>query len=79
VVRIEWLELSTRAEATLTPVASKTVGQWQQAGVAIQTRIVPGPSFWQTTEIEEAPALIEATLAALSSPAVPRTAEALTA
>jgi exosortase A-associated hydrolase 2 len=79
VVRIEWLELSTRAEATLTPVASKTVAQWQQAGVAIQTRIVSGPSFWQTTEIEEAPALIEATLAALSGPAMPRTAEPLTA
>lgn len=79
VVRIEWLELSTRAEASLTPVASKTIAQWQQAGVAVQARIVSGPSFWQTTEIEEAPLLIEATLAAMASPALPRTVEALTA
>ncbi|MDB5850135.1 MAG: hydrolase 2, exosortase system-associated [Rhodoferax sp.] len=72
---IEWLELSTRADASLTPVASKTMAQWQQAGVPVRARIVSGPSFWQTTEIEEAPELIEATVAALLNPVTQPAAE----
>lgn len=64
--RVEWLELSTREDASLNPVAQKTLAQWEQAGHAVRSRIVQGPSFWQTTEIEDAPALIPATLQALS-------------
>jgi len=66
--RIVWLELSTREDAGLTPVATNTIASWQQAGVAVHSQIANGPAFWQTTEIEEAPALIEATLAALAEP-----------
>lgn len=69
VQRVVWLEVSTRADASLTPVASSTITAWQQAGVAMQTQIANGPAFWQTTEIEEAPALIEATVAAMSASA----------
>jgi len=64
--RLEWLELATRADATLTPVAGKTLAAWQQAGWQARARLVTGPSFWQTTEIEDAPALITASLAALA-------------
>jgi exosortase A-associated hydrolase 2 len=63
--RLEWLEVSTREDAALSPVATKTITEWQQAGIVVRSRIVPGPSFWQTTEIEDAPALICATTAAL--------------
>ena len=65
--RLESLELSTREDASLSPVSVKTIAQWQQAGFAVNHRIVRGPAFWQTTEIENAPALIEATSAALSN------------
>ena len=65
--RLEWLELSTREDASLSPVSVKTIAQWQQAGFAIDSHIVHGPAFWQTTEIEDAPALIEATTAVLST------------
>lgn len=65
--RMEWLELSTREDATLSPVAQKTLEQWRQAGFAVGSRIVQGPSFWQTTEIEDAPELVSASLAAMGS------------
>jgi hypothetical protein len=64
--RVVWLETSLRDEATLTPVAEKRIEHWQAAGFAVDTGIVRGPAFWQTSEIEEAPALIAATLAALA-------------
>lgn len=57
-----WMELSTREELALSPVGAKTCDQWGAAGVPVSRRAVRGPAFWQTTEIEVAPALIEATL-----------------
>ena len=65
--RLEWFELSTREDASLSPVSAKTIAQWQQAGFRIGNHIAHGPAFWQTTEIEDAPALIAATIAALSA------------
>jgi hypothetical protein len=37
------------------------------SGVKIDSSIVRGPSFWQTTEIEDAPELISATMEALNT------------
>ncbi len=61
-----WLELSTREDATLTPVGIKLSDQWRAAGHQVFAAVVNGPSFWQTTEIEDAPALLDASLRALS-------------
>jgi uncharacterized protein len=66
-LRVEWFELSTRDEASLSPVVQKATDAWHQAGYAVQSHIVNGPSFWQTTEIEDAPALLDATVASLST------------
>jgi len=66
--RVEWLELSTRADTTLTPVASQAQARWNNAGHALCSRLVIGPAFWQTAELEDAPALITATLAAIAEP-----------
>jgi uncharacterized protein len=65
--RLIWLEVSARAEATLAPVSAKRIEQWQAAGFSIQSAVLPAPTFWQTTEIEEAPALLTATVSALQS------------
>lgn len=64
--RVEWLEVSTREDASMSPVSSKTFAQWQQSGADARSHIVSGPSFWLTTEIEDAPALIAATVAAVT-------------
>jgi exosortase A-associated hydrolase 2 len=65
--RLEWFELSTRTDATLAPASTQTLAAWQQGGCRVHSQLVTGAAFWQTTEIEEAPALIEATLGALAS------------
>jgi exosortase A-associated hydrolase 2 len=62
--RVEWLELS-QAGATLSPVAAAGQARWEQAGWQVAGRLVSGAAFWQSTEIEEAPELIEATLGCL--------------
>lgn len=66
--RLEWIELSNRPGATLAPVSAKQLEAWQAAGFSVRSRLVNGPAFWQTTEIEEAPALLSATLAAMLEP-----------
>ncbi|URI10267.1 hydrolase 2, exosortase A system-associated [Aquincola tertiaricarbonis] len=60
-----WLEVSSRAEPALTPASTLALNKWRAAGVPVQSAAVRGPAFWQTVEIEDAPALIEATTAAL--------------
>ncbi|MBS3936438.1 MAG: hydrolase 2, exosortase A system-associated [Sulfuritalea sp.] len=65
--RLHWLEVSARPETTLAPASQKRIEQWRAAGCAAGSAVLPAPTFWQTTEIEEAPALLDATLAALRS------------
>lgn len=61
-----WLEVSPREDAGVSPVSAKTLAHWQQSGYKVDSCFVSGPAFWQTTEIEDAPGLIDATLAALA-------------
>ena len=60
--QLAWLECSPREEVTLSPAAAAPLAAWRGAGCAVQAQAVQGPAFWQTTEIEDAPALIQATL-----------------
>ena len=67
--RVVWLETSTREPAALLPVSSSRIEAWRAAGHAVHAQAVTGPAFWQTQEIEDAPALLQATTAALLAPA----------
>ena len=70
--RVEWLELSTREHAELSPVGARSAALWHGAGhVRTRTHVVQGPSFWQTTEIEDAPLLISQTLGAMQDESGP--------
>lgn len=64
--RVEWLELSTREDATLTPASEQAIKSWQDAGWTVRSQIVQGPGFWATSEIELAPALIGRTVEAVA-------------
>jgi exosortase A-associated hydrolase 1/exosortase A-associated hydrolase 2 len=57
--RAVWLELSMREGTTFSPLASSVAAQWVEKGWQVHTQVVHGPAFWQTTEIEDAPALLE--------------------
>jgi len=63
--RVRWLEVSSRPDASLAPASLKTLEAWQATGLDAQATVVAGPAFWQTTEIEQAPALLPASVDAL--------------
>lgn len=65
--QLVWLELGS-AEAGLSPAAQLQLQPWQAAGVPTQAQALEGPAFWATSEISSAPALLQASLAALSAP-----------
>jgi len=65
--RVAWLEVSTGAERELGPASRFRVDVWRQAGHEVDARIVEGHRFWQTVEIYECAALIEATLSVVES------------
>jgi exosortase A-associated hydrolase 2 len=65
--RLAWLEVSS---AELSPAAGQGVAAWRAAGCEVQARVVQGPAFWQTVEIEQAPLLIEASREVLLQPVV---------
>lgn len=69
--RVLWLEASTREDAQLLPASQAVLQAWQQAGHAVTAQVVNGPAFWQTQEIEDAPALINATVSGLRAWALP--------
>jgi exosortase A-associated hydrolase 2 len=66
--RVAWFELSTRTDATPNPASASCIARWQAAGFEVHSDVVHGPAFWQTTEIEESPALISASVDALLQP-----------
>jgi exosortase A-associated hydrolase 2 len=66
-----WLEVSGWAEPELAPVSQGAIPGWKAAGWSVEPQAVQGPPFWQTTEIEDAPALVTATTASLAGQATP--------
>ena len=62
-----WLELNARAPLQHSPGFLKAAAQWTDAGCKLVTGVVQGPSFWQTVETEDAPALIAATIDAMQT------------
>ena len=61
--RVEWITLTPRGDATLQPATERCAGAWRNAGFEVHHQSAGGPEFWQTTEIEDAPALLDATTA----------------
>jgi hypothetical protein len=60
-----WLEVSTLENASPSPVLATAAQRWQTANSPVKLMQVQGPAFWQTSEIEDAPNLLEATLNAI--------------
>lgn len=60
-----WCEVSGTVPATLGPASLARQDEWREGGIRLKSAAVEGPPFWQTAEITECPALIDATVAAL--------------
>ncbi|HEX8013414.1 MAG TPA: hydrolase 2, exosortase A system-associated [Casimicrobiaceae bacterium] len=63
---IAWLEVAASTPAELSPAAQARLESWRAAGHRVDAVAVPGAAFWQTLEITECPALVEATLTAIA-------------
>lgn len=59
------LEVTSGEHAAMSPGLARMVESASRAGVEVFADVVVGSAFWQTQEIEEAPALIERSLAEL--------------
>lgn len=70
-MRVDWLEVSGKPDAIPSPAATSRAAQWQHEGHAVAVRVAHGPAFWQTVEIAECPALVAATLAAVTPSSEP--------
>lgn len=57
-----WREVAADPSIGLLPAGQATRGQWAAAGWRVDADVRHGPAYWQTTEIETAPAMIETDL-----------------
>ncbi len=62
---VAWIEISSREDGRMSPASLARIEEWRAAGFRLESSLVYGPAFWQTTEIEDAPRLIDSTLAAM--------------
>lgn len=65
-MRVDWFELAADPARSLAPLSTRLVADWRQHGVAVEAQRVHGDPFWTTQDISCAPALLAATVAALS-------------
>jgi len=63
--RLVWMDVQAQEPTEPSPVVRQALADWAAAGWRVQHRAVQGPAYWQTTEIEDAPALVGATTQAL--------------
>lgn len=61
-----WMEISSEEEGETTPASQAVMEKWRNAGVNVSARTVQGEPFWSTQEMAIAPALIQATVDALT-------------
>ena len=65
---VYWFEMAAESSRPLSPAAARVTAALGIGDASIATRVVGGPLFWATQEIEECPALLDATLQSLSQP-----------
>jgi exosortase A-associated hydrolase 2 len=61
--RVAWLEIAGAPDGELAPASRTALEAWRKQGHSVQSSAVAGSRFWQTVEISESPALVDATLA----------------
>lgn len=67
IARVVWLEVSSAEPPSFGPVALARMASLRERGTHVDARIVAGPAFWQTVEIEECEGLVAATVEALAA------------
>jgi len=60
-IRAAWIEIVPDADTGVSPLAQTRVNDWRNSGLDATLHSIQGPAFWQTQEIAESEALIDAT------------------
>lgn len=60
--RVAVMEMSTAEPVTISPATTTVAAKWAASGVKVESHAVRGVAFWQTQEIEVAPAVIESSV-----------------
>jgi len=60
--RVWWGEIGAAAGVSIAPASQARIDAWRGRGVAVEATVVEGLQFWQTQEIAECAALVEATV-----------------
>ena len=68
-VSLIWIDVVRREVADISSATTAQLANWASTGLRVEYQTVLGPAFWQTTEIEIAPALLDRTLATLEKAA----------
>lgn len=58
--QVRWIEVTAREPAALAPASQQAIDRWSAAGWSVSSEVVAGQPFWQTNEIEPAPAVAQA-------------------
>jgi exosortase A-associated hydrolase 2 len=66
---MHWLEVAADEPPAVSALSAERIAHWQAGGRRVSARAVGGPPFWGTQEIEDCPALIDATLEAMCAAA----------
>jgi uncharacterized protein len=65
--RVDWLEVVAADPPTASPTAAAAQDKMRGEGSMVHSYAIQGAPFWQTQELEDCPALVEATLVALNA------------
>jgi exosortase A-associated hydrolase 2 len=64
---VHWLEVAADDDGDLLMASRRVVEAWRASGVPVEASTVAGEQFWATQELSTAPALIDATVAAVGA------------
>ena len=60
-----WVEVVADVQTPIAPASQKVMNEWNDKGCALHSAQVVGEPFWNTQEITECPALLDATMTVL--------------
>lgn len=64
---VDWFEIVADPSRPVPPANLAAVSHWKDQGVDLRIHCVPGSPFWSTPDITECPALVDATVATVST------------
>lgn len=67
IARVAWLEVSSAEPPSIGLATLGRITSLRERGIQMDARVVAGPEFWQTVEVEECDPLVAGTLEALSA------------